>query len=107
MIMVVAVGLGFARSNASGRNSTANIRTISTGDPTRMASVSGLRSRMSAFRRVSTHHWRTAPTDARVGHGAASVASGAGEAGGVPLRSWEARNRSSQISGVPSCATRS
>jgi hypothetical protein len=107
MIMMVAVGLGFAGSNASGRNSTANIRTIITGDPTRMASVSGLRSRMSTFRRVSTHHWRSGPTGGRAGGGAATAESDTGVSGGADRGSFVPRNRSPQISGVPSCATRS
>jgi len=57
-IMVIAVGLGLAKSKAPGRNRIANKATTRTGDPRRMASVRGFRASVSKVRRVDTHHWR-------------------------------------------------
>src|SRR5512132_1533291 len=60
--MMVALGLGSAKSNAPGLKSTTSISTTSTGEPSRIASVSRLRTRMSRLRRVSTAHCRSGPS---------------------------------------------
>ena len=48
-------------SNAPRLNSVAIIAVTSTGEPSRMARVSRLRTRTSTLRRVSSHHCRTMP----------------------------------------------
>ena len=60
-IMTTALGFGSAKSNAPDRKSTANMATTIAGEPSRMASVSRLRTSVSAVRRVSTANWRNIP----------------------------------------------
>lgn len=62
MIIAVDPGSGAAGSNAPARNSTANIATIITGDPANTATDSRLCTNSAVVRRVSSAHWRTAPT---------------------------------------------
>jgi hypothetical protein len=64
--ITIELGLGSRKSNAPGRKSTANIPTTSAGEPTRMARVKRLRTRVSIVRRVSTAHCRSAPGGARL-----------------------------------------
>ena len=58
---MTALGFGSAKSNAPGGTGSTNIATTIAGEPSRIASVSGLRASVSNVRSVSTDHWRTNP----------------------------------------------
>src|SRR4051794_370648 len=55
-IITIELGLGDSKSKAPGRKRMTNMPTTSTGDANRMASDSGLRTNVSALRRVRTLH---------------------------------------------------
>jgi hypothetical protein len=100
MIMIIAFGLGSPKAKAPGWNRITSIATTSSGDPSRIASVSLLRTRISALRRVSTVHCLKAPMRS-TGGGPAVAAATLAAAPGV------GRKRCAHSAGVASPASRS
>ena len=92
-------------SNAPGRNSTAIIAVTSTGEPSKMARVSRLRTSTSALRRVSSHHCRRTLGECRSSGRTGRAGAVAGRAG-ASADSRQAANRSAHARGVSSPASR-